>query len=64
MNDDYNVAGPSVNHPINTKLCNEINCIGFDMNMGTQWIYPNNKPLRSYQHTIIEKCLYKNTLVS
>ena len=36
---------------------------GFDSNAGAVWIYPNNKPIRSYQFTIVEQCLHKNTMV-
>ncbi len=36
---------------------------GFDSVAGEVWIYPNNMPTRSYQYTIVEQCLYKNTMV-
>ncbi|KAH8277300.1 hypothetical protein KR026_008865 [Drosophila bipectinata] len=38
-------------------------CEGFDMSAGHNWIYPTNMPLRSYQQTIVQSALYKNTLV-
>ncbi|XP_046809391.1 uncharacterized protein LOC111679916 [Lucilia cuprina] len=36
---------------------------GFDNNMGESWIYPNNLPCRSYQMSIVQAALYRNTLV-
>lgn len=36
---------------------------GFDMDTGAHWLYPNNLPLRSYQHSIVQAALYRNTLV-
>ncbi|KAM7342429.1 FA complementation group M [Cochliomyia hominivorax] len=36
---------------------------GFDNNMGENWIYPNNLPCRSYQMSIVQAALYRNTLV-
>jgi len=42
--------------------CDEA-CDGFDMATGHNWIYPNNLPLRSYQQTIVQSALFKNTLV-
>ncbi|EDW96282.1 uncharacterized protein Dyak_GE25739 [Drosophila yakuba] len=38
-------------------------CDGFDVATGHNWIYPNNLPLRSYQQTIVQSALFKNTLV-
>lgn len=38
-------------------------CDGFDMEAGSHWLYPNNLPLRSYQHSIVQAALYRNTLV-
>ncbi|KAH8357172.1 hypothetical protein KR084_005731 [Drosophila pseudotakahashii] len=38
-------------------------CEGFDVATGHNWIYPNNLPLRSYQQTIVQSALFKNTLV-
>lgn len=38
-------------------------CDGFDMDTGAHWLYPNNLPLRSYQHSIVQAALYRNTLV-
>ncbi|XP_037826903.1 uncharacterized protein LOC119614879 [Lucilia sericata] len=37
--------------------------VGFDNNMGESWIYPNNLPCRSYQMSIVQAALYRNTLV-
>ncbi|RNA42368.1 Fanconi anemia group M [Brachionus plicatilis] len=38
---------------------------GFDFNSGSVWIYPvnENQPMRSYQFSIVEQCLHKNTMV-
>lgn len=36
---------------------------GFDVEAGANWLYPNNLPLRSYQHSIVQAALYRNTLV-
>jgi Fanconi anemia group M protein len=36
---------------------------GFDESSGKVWIYPTNFAIRSYQYNIVEKCLYKNTMV-
>ncbi|XP_032577543.1 Fanconi anemia group M protein [Drosophila sechellia] len=44
------------------ELFDEV-CDGFDMATGNNWIYPNNLPLRSYQQTIVQSALFKNTLV-
>uniref|UniRef100_A0A6P4E7G9 Uncharacterized protein LOC108037354 isoform X1 n=1 Tax=Drosophila rhopaloa TaxID=1041015 RepID=A0A6P4E7G9_DRORH len=38
-------------------------CEGFDMSTGHNWIYPNNNPLRTYQQSIVQSALFKNTLV-
>ncbi|XP_023162300.2 uncharacterized protein LOC111593642 isoform X2 [Drosophila hydei] len=38
-------------------------CVGFDESAGNNWLYPNNLPLRSYQHSIVQAALYRNTLV-
>jgi len=38
-------------------------CEGFDMAAGHNWIYPTNLPLRSYQQSIVQSALFKNTLV-
>ncbi|XP_017057211.1 uncharacterized protein LOC108098648 [Drosophila ficusphila] len=38
-------------------------CDGFDSATGHNWIYPTNLPLRSYQQTIVQSALFKNTLV-
>ena len=37
---------------------------GFDLEAGNVWIYPTNYPVRNYQYDIVEKALYKNTLVT
>ena len=36
---------------------------GFDSSAGKLWIYPTNYPIRDYQFNIVQKCLFKNTLV-
>ena len=36
---------------------------GFDHAAGEQWIYPINYPVRDYQFNIVQKCLFRNTLV-
>jgi hypothetical protein len=36
---------------------------GYDKVAGSIWIYPDNMPTRSYQYSIVEQCLYKNTMV-
>ncbi|ALC41120.1 CG7922 [Drosophila busckii] len=36
---------------------------GFDAAAGHNWLYPNNLPLRTYQHNIVQAALYRNTLV-
>ncbi|EDW10587.1 uncharacterized protein Dmoj_GI18468 [Drosophila mojavensis] len=38
-------------------------CVGFDESAGNSWLYPSNLPLRSYQHSIVQAALYRNTLV-
>lgn len=40
------------------------NLPGFDAGAGDRWIYPTNYPVRKYQRTIVETCLFRNTLVS
>lgn len=35
----------------------------FDYEAGKTWIYPTNYPIRSYQFSIVQEALYKNTLV-
>ena len=45
----------------NTSLIEEMP--GCDVEAGGQWIYPVNYPLRDYQFNIVQKCLFKNTLV-
>ena len=36
---------------------------GFDVDAGELWIYPTNYPIRDYQFNIVQKALFKNTLV-
>ena len=36
---------------------------GFDAEAGEQWIYPTNYPIRDYQFNIVQKCLFRNTLI-
>ena len=36
---------------------------GYDKMAGSVWIYPDNMPTRSYQYSIVEQCLHKNTMV-
>lgn len=45
----------------NTSILEDIP--GFDAEAGGQWIYPVNYPIRDYQFNIVQKCLFKNTLV-
>lgn len=35
-----------------------------DMEAAKTWIYPINLPLRDYQHNIVRRCLFRNTLVA
>lgn len=37
---------------------------GFDVDAGRTWVYPINYPMRKYQYSIVEKALFRNTLVS
>ncbi|KAK4304795.1 hypothetical protein Pmani_023272 [Petrolisthes manimaculis] len=37
---------------------------GFDKEAGKTWVYPINYPVREYQYSIVEKALFRNTLVS
>ena len=37
---------------------------GFDEEVGHNWVYPMNYPIRDYQFNIVHKSLFKNTLVS
>ena len=61
---------PSESHPAtrddpvavhNTSILEDVP--GFDAEAGRQWIYPVNYPMRDYQFNIVQKCLFKNTLV-
>ena len=45
----------------NTSILEDVP--GFDAEAGRQWIYPVNYPIRDYQFNIVQKCLFKNTLV-
>ncbi|KAI8046401.1 hypothetical protein M5D96_002603 [Drosophila gunungcola] len=36
-------------------------CGGFDVSTGHNWIYPKNLPLRTYQQSIVQSALFKNT---
>ena len=47
--------------PHNSSILEDV--AGFDSEAGEQWIYPINYPLRDYQFNIVQKCLFKNTLV-
>ncbi|XP_061399462.1 uncharacterized protein LOC133335170 [Musca vetustissima] len=47
----------------NSRLCEAEQHKGFDRNVGETWIYPNNLPCRSYQQSIVQAALYRNTLV-
>ncbi|CAB4061547.1 DEAD-box ATP-dependent RNA helicase FANCM,ATP-dependent DNA helicase MPH1,Fanconi anemia group M protein,Fanconi anemia group M protein homolog,ATP-dependent DNA helicase fml1,ATP-dependent DNA helicase mph1 [Lepeophtheirus salmonis] len=57
---DQSTLRPSRDPPIADKK----ESIGFDLDAGRTWIYPINYPLRSYQLSISETCLFQNTLVS
>lgn len=48
-----------------TEKSDEVEMIpGFDVEAGNVWIYPTNYPIRNYQFDIVEKALFKNTLVT
>ena len=53
--------GNSVSTPHNTSILEDVS--GFDAETGEQWIYPINYPIRDYQFNIVQKCLFRNTLV-
>ena len=36
---------------------------GFDLSAGGTWVYPSNMSHRPYQYSIVQSCLYDNTLV-
>ncbi|CAF0760948.1 unnamed protein product [Brachionus calyciflorus] len=61
-NDDRVTLGIDENSIQNTQFTDTT---GFDFNSGSVWIYPisENQPIRSYQYSIVEQCLYKNTMV-
>lgn len=60
LNDDALTIGIDDNQLTCTQYV-DIN--GFDKQSGEIWIYPTNFPLRDYQFNIVEKCLFKNTMV-
>ena len=45
----------------NTSILEDVP--GFDSAAGEQWTYPTNYPVRDYQFNIVQKCLFRNTLV-
>ena len=53
--------GNPVSTPHNTSILEDVS--GFDAETGEQWIYPINYPIRDYQFNIVQKCLFRNTLV-
>lgn len=58
-------GGCEVNANNITEKSDEVEIIpGFDVEAGNVWIYPTNYPIRNYQFDIVEKALYKNTLVT
>lgn len=57
-------AGPSrvpFHSPLNASIIEDIP--GFDVEAGQISIYPTNYPIRDYQFNIVQKALFKNTLV-
>ena len=57
-------ACSAVDDPVsvhNTSILEDVP--GFDAEAGRRWIYPTNYPLRDYQFNIVQKCLFRNTLV-
>ncbi|XP_017007651.2 DEAD-box ATP-dependent DNA helicase Fancm [Drosophila takahashii] len=56
--EDHNATGGNPRPELSDEACE-----GFDVATGHNWIYPNNLPLRSYQQTIVQSALFKNTLV-
>ncbi len=36
----------------------------FDHALGDTWVYPSNFPRRQYQYDVVQRSLFKNTLVS
>ena len=37
---------------------------GFDVSAGNIWIYPTNYPVREYQFNIVQRALFRNTMVT
>ncbi|OWA53541.1 Fanconi anemia group M protein-like protein [Hypsibius exemplaris] len=37
---------------------------GFDVHAGLTWLYPTNYPPRDYQYNIVQKALFRNTMVT
>lgn len=56
-----------LDNPLEESDSSRLRCgeqhVGFDNTMGESWIYPNNLPCRSYQMSIVQAALYRNTLV-
>ncbi|XP_053642041.1 Fanconi anemia group M protein isoform X3 [Cherax quadricarinatus] len=61
---DPKEGGQSHSHPSVPESTPLESLPGFDEDAGRTWIYPINYPIRDYQYCIVEKALYKNTLVS
>ena len=63
--DEFDTLFQAIPHdlpePSNKTAVDEIS--GFDASAGKLWIYPTNYPIRDYQFNIVQKCLYKNTMV-
>lgn len=63
--DEFDTLFQAIPHdlpePSNKTAVDEIS--GFDASAGKLWIYPINYPIRDYQFNIVQKCLYKNTMV-
>ncbi|XP_035827669.1 uncharacterized protein LOC101854274 [Aplysia californica] len=55
--------GLNGNEGVSAAMSSDDVCPEFDMEAGSLWIYPTNYPVRDYQFNIIQKALYKNTLV-
>lgn len=59
------ITEPSSHAVLNTSLNSSLveDIPGFDTTAGQIWIYPTNYPVRDYQFNIVQKSLFKNTLV-
>lgn len=58
---DFDQApGPS---NVSVNLRTDAEYAGFDNNMGNNWYYPTNFPVRDYQYNIVKDALFRNTLV-